>query len=121
MCDASERLVTDSATRSPRQRLVRSLLWQGPAAISLLVCVVWLATALRGLPAVQDFMTTYPGETHLPDEAPVGFPAWLGWQHFLNSFLLLLIVRTGWLVRVTPRPDTFWQRRNTGVLRTKYP
>jgi thiosulfate reductase cytochrome b subunit len=50
---------------------------------------------------------------------PVGFPAWLSWQHFFNSLLILLIVRTGWAVRTTTRPAAFWTRNNTGLIRTK--
>lgn len=66
-------------------------------------------------------MDQYPGESTLPADAPVGFPAWLAWQHFLSSFFLLLIIRTGWNVRTNRRPAAYWTRRNTGLLRTKNP
>ncbi len=49
---------------------------------------------LLSLEPFQDFLTTYPGEYELPEGAPVGFPAWLGWQHFFNVFLMVLIIRT---------------------------
>jgi thiosulfate reductase cytochrome b subunit len=64
-------------------------------------------------------VTDYPGHSELPDNAPVGFPAWLAWQHFLNAFFLLLIIRTGWQVRTTTRPSGHWTRNNKGLIRTK--
>jgi thiosulfate reductase cytochrome b subunit len=51
----------------------------------------------------------------------VGFPAWLAWQHFLNGFFLLLIIRTGWQVRTTTRPSGHWTRNNKGLIKTKNP
>jgi thiosulfate reductase cytochrome b subunit len=90
-----------------------------PAALVVLVGLVLLARWLRDVPSVAAFMSDHPGEYALPEGAPVGFPAWLGWQHFLNAFFLLLIVRTGWLVRTTKRPQGHWTRNNTGLLRTR--
>jgi thiosulfate reductase cytochrome b subunit len=75
--------------------------------------LVLVAQWLRSLPDVQDFMTTYPGQSDLPEGAPVGLPAWLGWQHFLSAFLLLLIVRTGWQVRTQKRPPMLWSARGS--------
>lgn len=60
---------------------------------------------------MQDFLTTYPGEYHLPEGAPVGFPGWLGWQHFLNIFLMVLIIRSGLRIRNEKRPTAFWTPR----------
>ncbi|MFM9876988.1 MAG: cytochrome b/b6 domain-containing protein [Rhodoglobus sp.] len=73
--------------------------------------VVLVARVLVGLPAVQDFLATYPGETALPDAAPVGIPAWLAWQHFFNAFFIVLIVKTGWQVRTQVRPPASWTPR----------
>ena len=70
---------------------------------------------------MQSFMADYPGESRVPDEVPVGFPAWLGWQHFLNTFFIVLIMRSGWLIRTTTRPKAYWTRNNTGLFRTKNP
>ena len=95
------------------------LVWIVPAALVLLVVVVLAARGIRALPDVQDFMRTYPGESELPEGAPVGFPAWLGWQHFLNSFFILLIIRTGWQIRNETRAPAYWTRRNSGPIRTK--
>jgi thiosulfate reductase cytochrome b subunit len=112
MMGASSRTKT---ARSPWLRLV----WLVPLIIVVLLVVVLFARWLTGLAGVQQFMIDYPGKQPLPESAPVGFPAWLGWQHFLNIFFLLLIVKSGWQVRTNTRPSTYWTRNNTGLLRTK--
>lgn len=99
---------------------VRAVL-AGAAAVVVLALVVLLARWLRTLGPVQDFLTTYPGQAELPASTPLGLPAWLGWQHFLNAFLILLIVRSGWLVRTTARPKANWTRNNKALLKTKNP
>ena len=68
---------------------------------------------------MEEFVATYPGIVPPPEGTPVGIPAWLGWQHFLNSFFLLLIVRTGYQLRSKQRPPGFWTRDNTRWPRTK--
>jgi thiosulfate reductase cytochrome b subunit len=97
------------------------LVWIIPAALVLLLALVLAMRGIRGLPEVQSFMTDFPGATTLPADAPVGFPAWLAWQHGLNAFFIMFIIRSGWQVRTTPRPTMFWKRNNTGLLRTKNP
>ncbi|GAA4361567.1 cytochrome b/b6 domain-containing protein [Paeniglutamicibacter cryotolerans] len=87
--------------------------------IILLVIMVLLARWLVGLDPVKTWMETRTGHSALPTGAPVGFPAWLGWQHFMNMFFLVLIVRTGWQVRTTARPKAHWLRNNKGLIRTK--
>lgn len=74
---------------------------------------------LRSLPAMQSFITQFPGESGLPAGTPVGFPAWLAWQHGLNEFIMLFIIRSGWQVRTIARPDAYWTRNNKGMIRTK--
>ena len=78
------------------------------AAGMAVLAVRWLLS----LDGMQDFLTTYPGEYHLPEGAPVGFPAWLGWQHFFNVFLMVLIIRSGLTIRTEKRPSVFWAPRN---------
>lgn len=95
------------------------LYWAVPTALVALVLVVLLAKWATGLGGVKDFLAAYPGHAELPEGAPVGFPAWLGWQHFLNGFLLLLIIRSGWQVRTQTRPAAYWTRNNKGLIRTK--
>ncbi|WP_244910880.1 cytochrome b/b6 domain-containing protein [Glutamicibacter soli] len=80
-------------------------------AVGLLVLLgaaVLAARWLVSLDSVQSFLARYPGETHLPEGAPVGLPAWMGWQHFFNIFLMVLIIRSGWQVRTQRRPPASW-------------
>lgn len=86
-----------------------------------LVLAVLAARWARELPDIRSFIAAYPGETELPPGTPVGFPWWLQWQHALNAFFLLLIVRTGWQIGAGKRPPAFWTRRNEGLIRTKNP
>lgn len=95
------------------------LIWIVPAALVAAALVVLTANGLRTLPSVESFVDSYPGiSTHLA-ATPVGIPAWLAWQHGLNAFFILFVIRTGWQVRHTKRPTIFWTRRNTGVIRTR--
>ncbi|WP_157157358.1 cytochrome b/b6 domain-containing protein [Diaminobutyricimonas sp. LJ205] len=77
------------------------------AAMVAVVSAAWF----RNLPVMQDFLTTYPGEYHLPDGATPGFPVWVQWQHFFNVFLMVLIIRSGLQVRTEKRPTAFWTPR----------
>ncbi|MET4059352.1 thiosulfate reductase cytochrome b subunit [Arthrobacter sp. UYP6] len=92
----------------------RQLLRAGLAAAALLLAlaaVVLLARWLVAQEPVQDFLVRYPGESELPEGAPTGLPAWLGWQHFFNVFLMVLIIRSGWQVRTQRRPPASWTPR----------
>ncbi|WP_029144854.1 cytochrome b/b6 domain-containing protein [Microbacterium luticocti] len=86
------------------------------AAAGLLFAAGMVVLATRwflSLGFMQDFLATYPGAYELPAGAPVGFPAWLNWQHFLNIFFMVLIIRSGLTVRHQKRPSVFWSpRRN---------
>ena len=106
-----------AALQTPEVR--KKLAWGIPLAVVALAGVVLLAQWFRASEAGQSFLTQYPGETELPMGAPVGFPAWLNFQHFLNAFFIVLIIRTGWLVRTTQRPAAYWTRNNRGPLCTK--
>jgi len=72
---------------------------------------VLFVRVLLSMPFGQDFLAAFPGEYHLPEGAPVGFPAWLGWQHFFNVFLMVLIIRSGLTIRTEKRPTVFWAPR----------
>ncbi|MEO7017622.1 MAG: molybdopterin-dependent oxidoreductase [Leifsonia sp.] len=100
---------------APRIRIGRTkwfnLLWLIPIGFVILVAAVAVARGLRTLPAVQDFMHTYPGTSELPSWAPVGLPAWLGWQHFLNLFFLIFIIRSGWQI-LADHPRLYWTRNS---------
>ena len=77
------------------------------AAGMAVALVRWLLSTQWGV----EFLAAYPGEYHLPEGAPVGFPAWLGWQHFFNVFLMVLIIRSGLQVRNQQKPPAFWTPR----------
>lgn len=97
----------------------KKLLIGVPGALIVFAVLVVLAQWFRSTQVGSDFISAYPGETELPEGAPVGFPAWLNFQHFLNAFFIILIARTGWLVRTTQRPAAYWTRNNKGLIRTK--
>jgi hypothetical protein len=61
----------------------------------LLLAAVAVAQGLRHVPSVQRFIAAHPGTVQPPHSAPKGFPAWVGWQHFFNLFLLIFIMRSG--------------------------
>jgi len=101
---------------APRVRIGRSkwfnLLWLIPIGLLLLIIGIAVAKGIRELPAVAEFLQQYPGESELPDYAPVGFPAWLGWQHFLNLFLMIFIIRSGVTI-IADHPRFYWTRHST--------
>ncbi|WP_230206497.1 cytochrome b/b6 domain-containing protein [Microbacterium gorillae] len=75
--------------------------------------VVFFMRWIVSLDGVRSFMHTYPGEYDLPASSTPGFPLWAQWQHYLNIFMMALIIRTGWLVRTQARPEAFWSARWT--------
>jgi thiosulfate reductase cytochrome b subunit len=98
--------------------------WAKPAIVAgaIVIALLVLVLAARwftGLDAVKSWMVTYPGQSELPATTPVGFPAWLGWQHFLNMFFIVLIIRSGWQVRTAKRPPAHWTRNNKGLIKTR--
>ncbi|GAA1503797.1 thiosulfate reductase cytochrome b subunit [Agromyces terreus] len=99
-----------------RRRLVG---WTTLISVVAVVVIVLVARWLRQSPAGEDFIAAYPGIVPPPEGTPVGIPAWLGWQHFLNTFFLVLIVRTGFQLRSKQRPPGFFTRDNSRWPRTK--
>lgn len=89
-----------------------NLLWLLPIGFVLLIAAVAVAKGLRGVPGVQSFMSEFPGISELPAGAPSGFPAWLGWQHFLNLFFMIFIIRSGAQI-LTDHPRLYWTRHST--------
>ena len=93
------------------------LQWAGAVVIGgagLLFAAGMAVLAVRFLLStepLQEFLAAYPGEYPLPEGAPVGIPPWLGWQHFFNTFLIVLIIRSGLQVRTEKRPSVFWSPR----------
>ena len=107
--NATDSSSTQSVGRlSQRWRLFAVVAPLAVVGLGLLVLGArWLVT----LDGVRHFLADYPGAYALPAWTPVGFPAWVGWQHFLNAFFLILIIRSGWRVRRDARPTAFWSPR----------
>ena len=101
---------------APRVRLWRgkwfNLLWLIPIGLALLIAGIAIAKGLRGLAPVEEFIATYPGASELPEGAPEGIPAWLGWQHFLNAFFMIFIIRSG-ITILADHPRLYWTRNST--------
>ncbi|ALX65720.1 cytochrome b/b6 domain-containing protein [Microbacterium sp. XT11] len=74
--------------------------------------VVALVRAGLSLPVMQDFLAAYPGEYEPAIAVQPGFAPWVGWQHFFNMFLMVLIIRSGLTIRREKRPTAFWTPRN---------
>ena len=100
------------STKVPRGKRWKDWLAALILIVMLIATAVPIAIALRNIPAVEAFIEQFPGEYELPQGAPVGFPPWLGWQHFLNAFFLMMIIRSGWQVRTQLKPPAYWTRRN---------
>ncbi|MET4147389.1 molybdopterin-dependent oxidoreductase [Arthrobacter sp. UYCo732] len=101
---------------APRIRIGQNkwfnLLWLIPIGLLMLIVGVAVAQGIRELPTVQAFMQRYPGESQPPGDAPVGFPAWVGWQHFLNMFFMIFIIRSGVTI-IADHPRLYWTRHAT--------
>ena len=92
---------------------VAVLLLGGFFALLMAAAAVMLVRWFLAWDFMQDFLIAYPGEYALPAGAPVGIPGWIGWQHFFNTFLIVLIIRSGLRVRTEKVPRVFWwPRRN---------
>jgi thiosulfate reductase cytochrome b subunit len=76
--------------------------------VLVFLAIVLLSRWLRNLSGVEAFIAEYSGHASQPASAPAGIPGWLGWQHFLNIFFMVLIVRTGLQVRWERRPPGYW-------------
>ncbi|WP_342318289.1 cytochrome b/b6 domain-containing protein [Corynebacterium mayonis] len=74
--------------------------------------LVLLARFVLGTQWGTAFIATYDGKQPLPDNTPIGLPAWLNWAHFLNMFLMALVVKTGIQIRREKRPPAYWTPRN---------
>ena len=83
-------------------------------AVAAAAILVLAARGVTTLPGVPEFLERYPGEYHLPEAAEPGFPWWAQWTHFLNFFLMVLIIRSGYQVRTQQKPPAFWTPKRGG-------
>ncbi|MFC4628335.1 cytochrome b/b6 domain-containing protein [Promicromonospora alba] len=86
----------------------RLLGWGLAGVVAAAGIIVLAARGVTTLPGVPEFLERYPGSYELPESAPVGFPVWANWMHYLNFFFLVLIVRTGLQVRYQKTPPAYW-------------
>jgi methionine sulfoxide reductase catalytic subunit len=91
-----------------------NLLWLLPLGFLLLLIGVAVAKGLRHTVSVQHFIADYPGTDPGADNdgAYLGVPSWARWQHFLNLFFMLFILRSG-LQILTDHPRLYWTRHST--------
>lgn len=104
---------TAPAVKAPKTRVQRIAAW----ALGLVAGAGIIVLAARGvttLPGVPEFLEQYPGEyTSLVAVEP-GFAPWVRWSHFLNFFFMVLIIRTGLLIRHQQKPDAYFTPKNKG-------
>jgi thiosulfate reductase cytochrome b subunit len=100
-----------SRTLGQWTKFVVLLAFGAVAAAAILVLAARGVTTLPGVPA---FLERYPGEYSLPAAAEPGFPWWAQWAHFLNFFLMVLIIRSGYQVRTQQKPPAFWTPKRGG-------
>ncbi|MDO5635152.1 MAG: cytochrome b/b6 domain-containing protein, partial [Micrococcus sp.] len=92
------------AEKTPMSRTRKLIFWV-VGAVVVAVALVLAARGLRTLEPVQEFIAAYDGNPSRPGEDPTGgYPWWMRWQHFLNMFLMVLIIRTGLQIRHEQRP-----------------
>lgn len=104
--------VPASARRRPTWTQAIAVLL-GAAALGILAgAAIAFVRTLLSLPAMQDFLVAFPGEYEPAVHVEPGFAPWVGWQHFFNAFLMVLIIRTGLTIRTEKRPTAFWTPRN---------
>lgn len=100
---------------APRLRVGRdkwlNLLWLIPLGFTALVVAVAVARYLVGIPAVHAFVGRYPGTVTTAGSTP-GIPGWVGWQHFLNLFLMTFIIRSGIQI-LADHPRLYFSRNAT--------
>lgn len=83
----------------------------GIALLAVLIVAVLAARWFVDTPTGSSFIERYTGQQPLPEGAPVGLPAWLGWSHFFNMLFMALIIKTGMTVRHERKPEAYWAPR----------
>lgn len=86
------------------------VVWAGPLAAIVVVGAVLAARWYVGTDSGMNFLNRYPGESALPAGTPEGFPWWVQVTHSLNFILIVLLVRSGWMVHSERQPSAYWTR-----------
>jgi thiosulfate reductase cytochrome b subunit len=87
----------------------------GAVVVTAAGLIILAARGVTTLPGVPEFLTRYPGTYALPETAPIGFPLWANWMHYLNFFFMMLILRTGLQVRHERKPAAYWTPAKGGT------
>jgi len=95
---------------SKTTKVVLTLLGVAVVAAGLVLLAQWLRT----LDPVASFIATYDGTPTHPDGVEAGVPAWVGWQHFFNFFIIVMVIRSGLLIRNQERPEAYWTPNDGG-------
>ncbi len=85
------------------------------AAVALVLVAQWL----RSLDPVANFIATYNGTPTHPAGVEPGVPGWVGWQHFLNFFIIVMVLRSGFIIRNQQRPEAYWTPNQGGLYSPK--
>ena len=88
-----------------------NILWAIPLTVVLLILAIAIAQQLRTMPAVQEFILRYPGDTS-SRTVNSGFPLWLRLLHFFNLFFMMFIIRAGIQI-LADHPRLYWRRDST--------
>ncbi|MEJ6013721.1 cytochrome b/b6 domain-containing protein [Corynebacterium sp. H127] len=84
----------------------------GVGGVILLALLVFAARAFVGSESGAEFIAKYTGVAPTPASTPVGLPAWLGWSHFFNMFLMVMIIRTGLQIRGERKPPAYFTSKS---------
>ncbi|MCB5292254.1 cytochrome b/b6 domain-containing protein [Arthrobacter sp. SO3] len=93
---------------------IRLVVLLGVGAVAAAAILVLAARGVTTLPGVPEFLARYPGEYSPPAAAESGFPWWAQWAHFMNIFMMVLIIRSGYQVRTQQKPPAFWTPKRGG-------
>src|SRR5215470_12547575 len=88
-----------------------SVLWLLPIGFVGLVLAAAVAHERSLLPAVKEFIASYPGQPS-GTVAYERFPVWLRLAHVFNLFLMLSILRSGIQI-LADHPRLYWNRDST--------
>src|SRR5699024_7305508 len=103
---AATRTVEKDVVKKPStlRKVLLTLLGVAVVAAGLVLVAQWVRT----LDPVAEFIATYDGTPTHPGGVVAGIPGWVGWQHFLNFFIMAMGIRSGLLIRNQQRPEAYW-------------
>lgn len=99
--------------QAPKRQVRRIAVW-AIGAVAAAGIIVLAARGVTTLPGVPEFLETYPGEYSPTIAVEPGFAPWVRWSHFMNFFFMVLIIRTGLLIRHQQKPDAYFTPKKNG-------